>query len=134
MSRHAQHHGISGVYAPKYCTCFSPPLCVTYQDLFFQPQSIPRAYKDDQGRKQQPRLRDLPDGLHGSFRNLFIHRVIERVCLSDKPWNNLTLPSLQREFGHAYPTSRARLHSDDAAVIPVSFGHALYQDQFSYVV
>jgi len=30
------------------------------------------------------------------------------------------LPSLQREFNYAYPTHQIWLHSDDAAVIPVS--------------
>ena len=74
---------------------FLPPSCVTYQDLFFQPQSLPHAYKDDQGKKQQPGLKDLPDELRENFCNLFIYHVIEWVCLSDKPWNNPTLPSLQ---------------------------------------
>jgi len=76
----------------------------------------------------------LPDWLRENFRKLFIRRVIEQVCLSDKPWNNPTLSSLQRELGHAYPTSRIRLHSDDAAVVPVSSGHYhTDRDQFSYV-
>lgn len=86
-------------------------------DLF----SLPRAYKDDRGRRQQPGLRDLPQWLRENFRNLYIRRIIEQVCLSNTPWNNPTLSSLQRELGQAYPTHRIRLHSDDAAVVPVSF-------------
>ena len=86
---------------------------------------MPRAYKDDQGRKQQPGLKDLPQWLREKFRNFYIRRIIEQVCLSETPWTNPDLASLQRELNHVYPTHRIRLHSDDAAVVPVSF-HCFY--------
>jgi len=89
-------------------------------DQFLQPLLLPRAYKDDEGRKQQPGLRDLPEWLRESFRDRFICRIIEQVCLSETPWSNPNLSSLQRELNHAYPTPQIRLHSDDAVVVPVS--------------
>ena len=88
--------------------------------LPLQPLTLPRAYKDEEGQKQQPGLKDLPPWLRENFRNQYIRRIIKQVCLSEVPWTNPTLASLQREFSHAYPTKRVRLHSDDAAVVPVS--------------
>jgi len=84
---------------------------------------LPRAFKDDTGRKQQPGLRDLPQWLRENFRNLYIRRIIEWVCSSDTPWNNPSLSSLQQELGQVYPTNKIRLHSDDAAVVPVSLNN-----------
>ena len=101
------------------------PLSCTGWDSFLQPFSLPRAFKDDQGQKPQPGLKDLPNWLHEDFRNLFIRHIIEQVCSSQTPWNNPPLQSLQRELNHVYPTHRIRLHSDDAAVVPVSHGHLL---------
>ena len=88
-----------------------------------QPFTLPRAYKDNNGRKKQPGLKHLPNWLRGAFRDRFIHRIIEDVCAGDKPWSNPALPSLQHELNRAYPTHQIRLHSDDAAVVPVSACH-----------
>ena len=85
-----------------------------------QPFSLPRVFRDEQGRRHQPGVKDLPKWLRESFRNLYIRRIIEQVCLSDTPWINPELSSLQRELNYAYPTHRIQLHSDDAAVVPVS--------------
>jgi hypothetical protein len=98
----------------------SPSHCAQSETHLSQPFSLPRAFRDAQGRRRQPGVRDLPQWLRESFRNLYIHRIIEQVCLSDMPWNNPSLSSLQRELNYAYPTHRIRLHSDDAAVVPVS--------------
>ena len=87
---------------------------------------MPRAFKDDQGRKQQPGLKDLPQWLRENFRNLYIRRIIEQVCLSGTPWSNPGLQSLQRELNYAYPIHRIRLHSDDAAVVPVTFNYCFH--------
>jgi len=100
--------------------CISWPSSPAAQDLPLQPLSLPRAYKDDQGQKQQPGLRDLPNWLRESFRNSFIRLIIEQVCLSETPWNNPPLSLLQHEFNNAYPAHQIRLHSNDAAVVPVS--------------
>lgn len=102
-------------------------LSYTTRVSFLQPISLPRTYKDDEGQKHRPGLRDLPDWLQDDFRNLFIRRIIERVCLSKTPWTNPTLQLLQRELNLAYRTRQLRLHSDDAAVIPVSssYHHAI---------
>jgi hypothetical protein len=80
--------------------------------------SLPRASKDEKGQKQQPGLRDLPQWLRENFRNLYIRRVIEQVCLNNTPWNNPSLSSLQQEFRQVYPSRQVRLHTDDAAVVP----------------
>jgi hypothetical protein len=93
-----------------------------------QPFSLPRSFKDDQGRKQQPGLRDLPQWLRKDFRNLYIRRILERVCLGETPWNNPGLPLLQRELNHVFPIHRIRLHSDDAVVVPVCFDRCRYAD------
>ena len=98
--------------------------------------SLPRAFKDETGQKQQPGLKDLPLWLRENFRNLYIWRIIEWVGLSDQPWNNPCVASLEQEFyrvysahqissddGAAMPLRSARqirLHSDDAVVVPVS--------------
>jgi hypothetical protein len=87
-----------------------------------QPFDLPRPFKDSKGIRRQPGLKDLPQWLRETFRDRFIRRVIERVCLNNAPWNNLSLSSLQQEFNCAYLTHRIRLHSDDAGVILVSFG------------
>jgi hypothetical protein len=99
--------------------CFSFSLRVI-RDSSLQPFSLPRASRDAQGRRHQPGVKDLPRWLRDNFRNLYIRRIIEEVCLSGTPWNNPTLPLLQRELNFAYPVHRIRLHSDDAAVVPVS--------------
>lgn len=88
--------------------------------LPLQPYEPKRAFKDNKGRKHQPGLRELAPWLQ-DFRNLFIRRVVERVCLGETPWSNPNLASLQREVNNAYPAYNIRLHSDDAAVVPVSF-------------
>ena len=88
-----------------------------------QPFSLPRAFKEKDGQKQQPGIRHLPLWLRENFRNLYIRRIVEQVCSSRTPWSNPGLASLQREFNYTYPTHRVRLHSDDAAVVPVSFDH-----------
>ena len=49
--------------------------------------------------------------------------LLKDVCAGDKPWSNPALPSLQHELNRAYPTHQIRLHSDDAAVVPVSACH-----------
>lgn len=82
------------------------------------PFTLPRTYKDIDGRKRQPGLRNLPNWLRESFRDRFIRSVIEQVGLSDQPWSNPSLDVLQLELNRVYPTHRIRLHSDDAAVIP----------------
>ena len=71
------------------------------------------------GRKLQPGLRDLPAWLRENFRNLFIRRIIEQICSNDTPWHNPSLSSLQHDFDRIYPGQHVRLHSDDAAVVPV---------------
>ena len=109
----------------QIAVCLFSPLH-PIRDSSFQPFTLPRTYKDDEGQKQQPGLKDLPQWLRETFRNLFIRRVIEQACLSGSPWTNPGLSSLQREFNHAYPTHRIRLHSDDAAVIPVSIDRHCY--------
>ena len=76
--------------------------------------------------EQQPGLKDLPQLLRENFRGLYICRIIEYVCLSGTPWNNPSLALLQRVFNDAYPTHQIRLHSDDAAIIPVSPNHCCY--------
>ena len=48
--------------------------------------------------------------------------------MSETPWNNPSLQSLQRELNHAYPTHRIRLHSDDAATVPVSLYRCCHDD------
>jgi hypothetical protein len=98
----------------------SPNRCVQTGTHPSQPFSLPRLSRDERGRRHQPGVKDLPNWLRESFRNLYIRRIIEQVCISDTPWNNPDLLSLQRELNHAYPTHRIRLHSDDAAVVPVS--------------
>ena len=107
-------------YARLSTVCVSLLLPCPVCDWLLQPSSLPRAYKDDQGQKQQPGLRDLPNWLRENIRDWFIHRVIEQVCLSETPWSNPNLSLLQREFNLAYPTDRIRLHGNDAAVVPVS--------------
>ena len=52
---------------------------------------------------------------------MFIRRVIEQVCSGDTPWSNLTLSLLQQELTYAYLIHNIRLHSNDAAVVPVSY-------------
>ena len=99
--------------------CFSLSLCVI-RDSSLQPFSLPHASRDVQGRRHQPGVRDLPRWLHNNFHNLYIHCIIKEVCLSRTPWNNPTLPLLQQELNFAYPAHRIQLHSDDAAVVPVS--------------
>jgi hypothetical protein len=97
-----------------------------------QPFDLPRPYKDGKGHRRQPGLKDLPAWLRETFRDRFIRRVIEQVCLNNTPWNNPALSSLQLEFNHAYPTHRIRLHSDDAGVVPVSFDdHPALVSKFS---
>ena len=87
-----------------------------------QPFTLPRLERDaSTGTRRQPGLKNLPQWLRGTFRDRFIRHIIERVCLSNLPWNNPTLSFLQQELNHVYPTHRIRLHSDDAAVIPVRF-------------
>ena len=87
----------------------------------FQPYVLLRSYRDEQGNKRQPGLKDLPQWLRDSFRVRFIRHVIEQMCLSNVLWNNPSLESLQHELNRVYPTDRIRLHSDDACVIPVCF-------------
>ena len=94
-----------------------------------QPYVLPRLHRDANGNRRQPGLKDLPQWLHETFRDRFIRYVIEQVSLTNVPWNNPSLLSLQHVLNHVYPTHRIRLHSDDAAVIPVSFrrnsGHSI---------
>ena len=108
-------------YPSAVCTPFYHQL-TRLNTSIFQPVTLPRTYKDSEGRKQQRGLKDLPDWLRENFRKLFIRRIIEQVCLGDVPWHNPTLSSLQRDFNQVYPAHRIRLHSDDTAVIPVSYG------------
>jgi hypothetical protein len=82
--------------------------------------SLPCAFIDDQGRKQQPGVKELPQWLRDNFCNLYIRRIIKSVCLGNTPWNNPSLQSLQQEFDYAYPTHQIQLQSTDAAVVPVS--------------
>ena len=89
------------------------------QPKTLQPHILLRPYRDGQGRRRQPGLKDLPQWLRETFRDRFIRPVIEQVCLSNTPWNNLSLSSLQHELNRAYPTHRIKLQSDDAAVVPV---------------
>lgn len=99
---------------------FVPQLNIWSWTHSSQPLVLAHSYKDDQGRTRQPGLKDLPHWLRETFRDRFIRHLVEQVFLSDKPWSNPPLSSLQREFNHAYPTHQVRLHSDDAAVVPVS--------------
>ena len=108
-----------GSHTRSVVVCISSLLPHTALNPLLQPFSLPRAYKDDQGQRQQPGLRKLPQWLRDDFRNLYIRRIIEQVCVSDTPWSNPRLESLQRELNHVYPTHRIRLHSDDAAVVLV---------------
>ena len=48
---------------------------------------------------------------------------MELVCSSEKPWTNPSLELLQRELNRTYPTHRIKLHSNDAAVLPVSHSY-----------
>ena len=112
----------------RIVVCIPPPSLHLAHDLFLQPFSLPRAFKDKQGQKQQPGLKDLPQWLRENFHNLYIRRIIEQVCLSRTPWSNPNLQSLQRELNYAYPTHRIRLHSDNAAVVPVSVNYCHHTD------
>ena len=85
-----------------------------------QPFTLPRTYKDNEGQKRQPGLKNLPNWLRETFHDRFICCIIKQVCLSDTPWGSPPLSMLQQELNRAYPTHHIRLHSDDAAVIPVS--------------
>ena len=59
-----------------------------------QPFALPRAYKDNDGRKKQPGLKTCRNGCTTpSATNLFRH-IMEDVCLGPKPWSNPALPSL----------------------------------------
>jgi hypothetical protein len=65
-------------------------------------------------------LRDLLHGLQIGFWNIFICCIIKIIFCNTSPWNNPSLPVLQREFDLAYPLPHYQLHMDDAVVIPVT--------------
>lgn len=44
---------------------------------------------------------------------------MELVFSSRTPWVNPPIETLQQEFNAAFPTYRAELHLDDAAIVPV---------------
>lgn len=100
--------------------CISSFHSVQSMTRFSQPLSFPRTFKDRDGKRRQPGLKELPHGLQRHFRDLFIRPVIEQVCLGSTPWTNPGLPVLQHQFHLAYPAYKTQLHSDDAAVLPVS--------------
>ena len=85
------------------------------------PFILPHLQRDAQGNRRQPGLKDMLQWLRETFRDRFIRYVIEQVSLTNVPWNNRSLTSLQHALNHVYPTHRIRLHSDDTGVIPVSF-------------
>jgi hypothetical protein len=81
--------------------------------------SFPRKYKDEAGKTQTPGLKDLPESIQPTFRNMFIRRIMKLVFSSVSPWKNPDLPVYQEEFDQVYPQPRYCLHGDDAVVAPV---------------
>jgi hypothetical protein len=87
---------------------------------FIEVYTFPRKHKDKAGKTQYPGLKDLPHGLQPTFRNTFIRHIIRLVFSGVSPWSNPSLPVLQHEFDLVYLPLRYQLHTDDAAVIPVT--------------
>ena len=81
-----------------------------------------RAPDESEGGKR-PGVKKLPLWLRGSFRDRFVRHIMDLVCSSERPWTNPSLELLQRELNRTYPNHLIKLHSDDAAVLPVSLSH-----------
>lgn len=56
------------------------------------------------------------------------------VFSSQAPWVNPSIEILQHEFNLAFPTYRAKLHLDDAAVIPVRISWILLRNHRSRLI
>ena len=84
------------------------------------PLSLPRRYRDEDGKFQVPGLKDLPHGIQSRFRDTFIRHIMKLIFAGTSPWSNPTLAIYQREFAAIYPDLPYEIHADDALVLPVS--------------
>ena len=84
------------------------------------PLSLPRRYRDKDGKFQVPGLKDLPHNIQSRFWDTFIQHIMKLIFTGTSPWSNPTLAVYQQEFAAIYPDLPYEIHADDVLILPVS--------------